>query len=91
MSVNISVKILVLYGKCGRHISLINRALYVVSTGVNNLLVIVDYSVKNLISISVKRCSIICCWTMGKKRQECQLGKEYELIGCKITDWSDIC
>lgn len=61
MSVNISVKILVLYGECDRCIFLINRILGIVSTGVNNLLVIVDYSVKNLISISVKRCSIISC------------------------------
>ncbi len=61
MSVNISVKILVLYGEFDRYIFLINRILVIVSTGVNNLLVIVDYSVKNLISISVKRCSIISC------------------------------
>lgn len=52
MSVNISVKILVLYEECDRYIFLINRILVIVSTGVNNLLVIVDYSVKNLISIS---------------------------------------
>ena len=61
ISVNISVKILVLYEECDRYIFLINRILVIVSTGVNNLLVIVDYSVKNLISISVKRCSIISC------------------------------
>ena len=61
MSVNISVKILVLYEECDRYIFLINRILVIVSTGVNNLLVIVDYSVKNLISISVKRCCIISC------------------------------
>ena len=61
MSVNISVEILVLYGEFDRYIFLINRILGIVSTGVNNLLVIVDYSVKNLISISVKRCSIISC------------------------------
>ena len=60
-SVNISVKILVLYEECDRYIFLTNRILIVISTGVNNLLVIVDYSVKNLISISVKRCSIIRC------------------------------
>lgn len=61
MSVNISVKIFVLYEECDRYIFLINRILVIVSTGVNNLLVIVDYSVKNLISISVKRCCIISC------------------------------
>ena len=61
MSVNISVKILVLYGDVIDIYFLINRILVIVSTGVNNLLVIVDYSVKNLISIGVKRCSIISC------------------------------